>query len=224
MECRFCFQKDLKPMLSPCRCNGTIKYVHASCLDRWREENINQPSFSQCSICKTNYIIQPIETFKLAQIDYTFCVLYFSAIMGTTFLSALMEISWKDIQEFFHLNLIKDHILRLLFIYSFLHQVAIILLFSSVFLSVVFNINKFFQYCKQMGLLYLLCICLSCHFFFLKLINDVLPGSSTTTLYFCLLMDMIMCFFNLFYYSLYVNSHNMYIIKSPTKVQNYLEN
>ena len=56
MECRFCFQKDLRPLLSPCRCNGTIKYVHTSCLERWRRENINQPSFSQCLICKTNYI------------------------------------------------------------------------------------------------------------------------------------------------------------------------
>lgn len=224
MECRFCFQKDLKPMLSPCRCNGTIKYVHASCLDRWREENINQPSFSQCSICKTNYIIQPIETFKFPQIDYTFSILYFSAIIGTTFLSALMEISWEDIQEFFYMDLVKDSIFKLLFIYSFLHQVAIIIVFLTLLLGVLFNIKNLFRYCKQMGLLYISCICLSCHFFFLKLINYLLPGSSTTTLDFCLLFDMILCFFNLFYYSLYVNSHNMYIIKSPTKVQNYLEN
>ena len=121
MECRFCFQKDLKPMLSPCRCNGTIKYVHTSCLNRWRYENIRRPSFSRCLICETKYIIRPIETFKLQQIDYTLSVLYFTAIIGATFLSALMEISWEEIQKFFHMDLITNSIFKLLFIYNFVY-------------------------------------------------------------------------------------------------------
>ena len=67
MECRFCFQKDLKPMLSPCRCNGTIKYVHKSCLTKWRNANLNQLSFYRCLVCETDYIIKQ-ENFILQQI------------------------------------------------------------------------------------------------------------------------------------------------------------
>ena len=36
-ECRICLQSDDQDdMIAPCLCSGSSKYVHRSCLDRWR--------------------------------------------------------------------------------------------------------------------------------------------------------------------------------------------
>lgn len=32
-ECRICLEKDSEEYINPCRCKGTIKYVHRECLD-----------------------------------------------------------------------------------------------------------------------------------------------------------------------------------------------
>lgn len=56
MECRFCFEDDEKDsMISPCKCDGTSKYVHKSCLSKWilyKKSNI-------CPVCNQEYEFQP---------------------------------------------------------------------------------------------------------------------------------------------------------------------
>ena len=42
--CKICFEKETKlnPLISPCLCEGTIKFVHQSCLKNWiKISNIN---------------------------------------------------------------------------------------------------------------------------------------------------------------------------------------
>jgi E3 ubiquitin-protein ligase DOA10 len=34
-ECRICLM-DAGPFCSPCRCTGTLKYVHVGCLGHWQ--------------------------------------------------------------------------------------------------------------------------------------------------------------------------------------------
>ena len=54
-ECWICYDsnKDEK-LISPCKCSGSLKYVHKSCLETW----LQYEKDSQCKICKTNYQIK----------------------------------------------------------------------------------------------------------------------------------------------------------------------
>jgi E3 ubiquitin-protein ligase DOA10 len=52
-NCRFCLDDMEEPLISPCKCNGTQKYVHKTCLNKWRFKD--PKNFLQCNICKTCY-------------------------------------------------------------------------------------------------------------------------------------------------------------------------
>jgi hypothetical protein len=54
--CRFCLAEDFEHnLLTPCRCSGSTKYVHAHCLLRWRKTSSQPLAKVQCEICKTFY-------------------------------------------------------------------------------------------------------------------------------------------------------------------------
>lgn len=57
IECRICFEEetDDDPFINPCRCRGTSKYVHSSCLNEWRNENVYQPAYDICMECRYRY-------------------------------------------------------------------------------------------------------------------------------------------------------------------------
>tara|TARA_Y100000389_G_scaffold193070_1_gene221455 strand:- start:742 stop:1731 length:990 start_codon:yes stop_codon:yes gene_type:complete len=56
-ECRICYEESTQenPFLFPCKCVGTIKFIHEKCLNKWRNENINNLNFHKCSHCNTFY-------------------------------------------------------------------------------------------------------------------------------------------------------------------------
>ena len=56
-ECRICLMRGDEDLISPCNCCGTQKHVHQSCLNRWREENINNEKYYSCEICKREFKI-----------------------------------------------------------------------------------------------------------------------------------------------------------------------
>lgn len=52
MECRFCLDTGID-MISPCRCTGSVKYIHPDCLYRWvREDDVLILERLNCSLCK----------------------------------------------------------------------------------------------------------------------------------------------------------------------------
>mmetsp|Transcript_4924 Transcript_4924/g.7418 ORF Transcript_4924/g.7418 Transcript_4924/m.7418 type:complete len:105 (+) Transcript_4924:57-371(+) len=66
-ECRLCLSEGGE-MIAPCKCTGSIKYVHYKCLQRWLQEK-NRQRFRQvlsnsnskgtglfCEICKFEYL------------------------------------------------------------------------------------------------------------------------------------------------------------------------
>ena len=42
-------------LISPCRCRGTMKFVHLSCLNSWRYASPNAKSVYQCDQCGYRY-------------------------------------------------------------------------------------------------------------------------------------------------------------------------
>ena len=55
--CRICLDDEGDDFIAPCACKGTQRYVHRSCLDRWRATREGL-AFSQCGECKTRYILR----------------------------------------------------------------------------------------------------------------------------------------------------------------------
>jgi len=40
-------------MIKPCKCKGTLEYVHIDCLNQWRATSMN--AFYECQVCKYKY-------------------------------------------------------------------------------------------------------------------------------------------------------------------------
>ena len=68
-ECRICLEKDkIDEFINPCLCTGTSKWVHSSCLDKWRQININSKPYHQCMECNYKYKFTTnivLETYKI---------------------------------------------------------------------------------------------------------------------------------------------------------------
>jgi uncharacterized RDD family membrane protein YckC len=56
--CRICFEgegEEAGPLFRPCKCDGSIRYVHQSCLAKWRKASPNPLAFSRCEQCQNVY-------------------------------------------------------------------------------------------------------------------------------------------------------------------------
>jgi len=57
--CRICLGDSTEGrFISPCKCKGTIRYVHAHCLEQWRLSSVNPRSYWECDQCKYKYSFQ----------------------------------------------------------------------------------------------------------------------------------------------------------------------
>lgn len=55
--CRFCLDGGVtkrNPLFTPCLCNGSMKYVHVLCLDKWRVMDMDRNG-SYCGLCLAEY-------------------------------------------------------------------------------------------------------------------------------------------------------------------------
>jgi len=54
--CRICHGGEEEGrLISPCKCKGTMKHVHISCLDKWRRVSQNSSSYFKCDSCNYQY-------------------------------------------------------------------------------------------------------------------------------------------------------------------------
>jgi len=91
-ECRICLleETDDNILIQPCKCSTA--YVHEECLQKWRNENINNEKYKMCEICNENYMIERqyrLETFKIYVRPHSNCSLMCS-YMTVIFCGSLM--------------------------------------------------------------------------------------------------------------------------------------
>jgi hypothetical protein len=57
--CRFCFEKaeSENPLIDPCNCIGSTKYVHVVCLRKWRLHTTNNEWTNKCQLCLSDYAL-----------------------------------------------------------------------------------------------------------------------------------------------------------------------
>lgn len=58
--CKICFEQETssKPVISPCKCRGSSKYIHDECLRSWLSYDMNNLENKSCEICKHPYHIE----------------------------------------------------------------------------------------------------------------------------------------------------------------------
>lgn len=82
--CRYCLEEDhLENLISPCSCQGSVKYIHNACLMRWYTANPERGM--ACSICRTEcayQLVQPLEPYlsrefiKRCALEHPFFVVF----------------------------------------------------------------------------------------------------------------------------------------------------
>lgn len=60
--CRICFEaeSDAHKLISPCKCSGSMRYIHEECLKIWLLSQDKDLSASECDICKAKFIMKII--------------------------------------------------------------------------------------------------------------------------------------------------------------------
>lgn len=75
-KCRICLEEenDQFQLISPCKCEGSIKYLHSICLKKWLNSCKQSPFDSKCEICQTQYNIGLV---KKLQFNKEKCKVFF---------------------------------------------------------------------------------------------------------------------------------------------------
>jgi len=123
--CRICLDHEdtpSNPLLRPCRCRGSMAYVHRNCLNEWRRQSIHPNSIYQCDTCKFEYrfatAIRP-DRFTIARVLAWPISIHLLSVMGLFclcfaggFVAKLFDASltWSDFNLKSCFNI--DHLLR----------------------------------------------------------------------------------------------------------------
>lgn len=60
-DCRICYESDFpQNLISPCKCSGSIEYVHQRCLQEWIENAYLLQFKKNCNMCNCKYNIKDI--------------------------------------------------------------------------------------------------------------------------------------------------------------------
>lgn len=62
-QCRFCLENvPVEELISPCKCGGTVRFVHLECLRHWQREVGNSERATICQVCRGTFSVAPIPT------------------------------------------------------------------------------------------------------------------------------------------------------------------
>lgn len=98
-QCRICLDEDNpNDLISPCLCSGGSAYVHRTCLNNWRAENLGDRSFKSCNVCQFEYVIETVITDPKAErerlLKYHLFVLRDSAALILLIQSVVLGLAW----------------------------------------------------------------------------------------------------------------------------------
>lgn len=77
-------------LISPCRCRGTMKFVHLQCLNSWRYASPNRRSVYQCDQCGYKYHFNRTQYTAIASSIYT----RVGSIFPSQFMSLKHPLPW----------------------------------------------------------------------------------------------------------------------------------
>ena len=214
-QCRICLESG-GTLISPCLCNGTSKYVHYECLEKWRYTTDNEEAKIKCMECNAKYIVvnkhkkeimfinreknfvlkHRIIQFFLGMV-VVFCNLAIDFSIGKPSLKFLNYMYPSNITTIVQENTVNILLYYNLYGFSLLYFL-VFLFFTIVQLAFIYQKLKYF---KKTSFILFTCLILSCsyiYYYFIFLFNEYLY------LYFGLLVPL----FNIFLFDVLVVKHN----------------
>lgn len=96
--CKFCYSEEpLGEWLSPCKCSGSIKWVHDSCFDRWLQ-NAPVRQRARCLTCgyvyKKSWELKPVEEWSFPEVKistFEFCEMALDAYATSSLICCFFE-------------------------------------------------------------------------------------------------------------------------------------
>uniref|UniRef100_A0A1D1XYP4 E3 ubiquitin-protein ligase MARCH7 n=1 Tax=Anthurium amnicola TaxID=1678845 RepID=A0A1D1XYP4_9ARAE len=62
-------------LISPCKCKGSLQYVHIGCLNKWRHSNVRLEASYRCEVCKYEYKFYRPRLAKIFSSNFTLHIL-----------------------------------------------------------------------------------------------------------------------------------------------------
>ncbi len=174
-ECRICFSNDNShDLIHPCKCNGTIKYVHNTCLYHLR--TCSYKHYRRCSTCKEKYKLT--YTTINSYLYYIFrkrknCLL-FSTIFTLYFIIPLQIDLYNTYNTYYHF---PKNIYKFLYynlwvtdmVYTFFINILCSIAFGlplSLITYYVYKWNSIFKFTLGMTLIYYTSIIIKIYIYF----------------------------------------------------------
>lgn len=99
VRCKICYLfenpvSNINDLISPCKCKGTLKYVHRGCLKLWRFRGKSYEDTKKCCQCGFKYVIRG-ETIPNAFLTFSLTVLMMGVLyyIGILVIKAFLETS-----------------------------------------------------------------------------------------------------------------------------------
>ena len=235
-RCKICFETDngeMGELISPCACNGSVKYVHRDCLNLWRFTNINPISKTNCEICKKPYLIK--KSFKTETCIFNvyktpplfilgYCFLYntMSLLLAFIFYIADKETNYLSLNILTFSSVKNDNLILILnkkndstwlvFYYTFTVYIASILFHILLVIIPLLSVKRKKIYIKEMYYKFLITFYISMHSKWLYSI--CLMDNSINTAYMYIFLDsMLSLLLNFPLKILYLYLHDLTIKK-----------
>ncbi|MBB31988.1 MAG: hypothetical protein CME25_24180 [Gemmatimonadetes bacterium] len=241
-ECRICFEPETvdDKLIYPCLCNGTSKYIHELCLDKWRKMNYNKPAFFKCMECNYEYSIvfsKLREVFIISELRLNY-ISRLHNILALNLMIYLTSLFVRTIDRVAGLHIIylidktpNPKFIEMLkgpsihstfFYYSYINFMIYFLLFISFAFNVTLRVKNQIIYWKKMTGRYLLNIVLGLQFiliyYFYKMI-DKTEGETFVN------MELVLSSYNLWIHIYLLKVHNKAIMEinqeNSGKILNY---
>lgn len=87
--CRICYDSEAPApgdsLIAPCKCRGSMKYVHRTCLNSWRLRSRKKTSFDKCDYCGHTYAVRktwwaPLLRTAASRLLFTAIVAFFAIL------------------------------------------------------------------------------------------------------------------------------------------------
>lgn len=183
-ECRICLQGESEDntLLQPCKCNTA--YVHEECLQKWREENIDNEKYSQCEICKERYIIYrpyKVETFIIkinSQLTSPvfFCYYILQLFLLSLFISSfdlyfnqksITLLNFGDNDNNFNKYFSNDEAFWSIYYVNYTSYITSMLFFLFIFIGIALKVHRKKIYWKKNKYLFLASFLITWNYFYL---------------------------------------------------------
>ncbi|KAI5631396.1 RING-variant domain-containing protein [Phthorimaea operculella] len=114
--CRICHceSEAHNPLLAPCYCSGSLKYVHQSCLQQW----LTASETRSCELCKFNFImhtkIKPFNEWRLLEMSGVerrrlCCAVLFHCVAALCVMWSLFVLIERAVEEVNRGSLVSTH-------------------------------------------------------------------------------------------------------------------